>query len=61
MSGVNSMVMEKINEITIEVTLNGSSVYRNYEIEDLDNVTDDTYGDAVCSMIQSLRDADKPI
>ena len=44
-----------MNQITIEVTVNGSSVYRNYQIEDLDNVTHETYGQEVADIIETIK------
>lgn len=51
----------KNNEIVIEVTLNENSIFRNYAIDDLDNVTNETFGAVIADMIETLRDADKPL
>lgn len=47
----------KINIITIEVTLNGLSVEREYEIEDDDFLVRD-WGADVTDMLETLQDLD---
>jgi hypothetical protein len=49
------------NEITIEVTLNGSSVSRNYKVDDLDGFPEVEYDSEVRSMLETLRNSDKPL
>ena len=52
--------IEKKNEITITVSLNGSDVYREYVTSNLDVFEDaDTLGLQVIAMLETLRNEDK--
>lgn len=44
-----------MNEITIQVTLNGDSVYRQFKMNNLDNLDKDIMGGTVIDMIDSLE------
>jgi hypothetical protein len=47
-----------MNDITIAVTLNGKTVYRNYRTEDLLEDKSALYGTEVSDMILTLRGAE---
>lgn len=50
------------NEITISVTLNGSEVSRDYRVDDMEAVYPMIdYEWEVRSMLETLRNADKPM
>ena len=44
-----------MKQVQISVSIDGREVWRNYAVDSLDDITEETFGGAVVDMVDSLR------